>query len=294
MYKTATILQSGDDNAKVSHHGTDYKVFTISLASSDSAGSNDCPRAMRRSLIQKMLDRGMDEQEITEWANARGLSMCSLFCVTWEAGHGRSDFVRDVRINLSRWLSENPRSFKAYLLRQMASLTRYHSESEIACRPNVDSDKNWFQLIPEMFQFDWRFWDYTKCSERLGNTPANYHLTYSYNDGTQDKDWERVYKTGSNIAVVFDTVWNPWGSKFGYLPATWTDPNGKVWPVVDGDRQELRFLDPVGPVCVALRLKADPDLRDEAIAAEFAQPVPEVAVGLIHPADAPVGYYLGV
>lgn len=291
-YNVATIIQPGEGNSKVSHHGTDYKVFTISLASSDSAGRNTCPRAMRRSVIQRMLDRGMDIQEITEWANDRGLSMCSWVCVTWEAGRGRTDSVRDARVNLTNWLYENPRSFKAYLLRQMTCLTKYHIGAEIACRPDVDSDVKWEKLVPEMFQSPWHFWDYTKLSERLGTVPENYHLTYSYNDGTTDRDWERVYKTGSNIAVVFDTVWNPWGGKFGYLPATWTDPNGKVWPVVDGDRQELRFLDPAS-VCVGLRLKADEEKRDDAREAEFAVPTGIDAVGDIHPADAPVGYYLG-
>ena len=63
-YNVATIIHPGEGNAKVSHHGTDYKVFTISLASSDSAGRNTCPRAMRRSVIHRMLDRGMDIQEI--------------------------------------------------------------------------------------------------------------------------------------------------------------------------------------------------------------------------------------
>ena len=292
-YKNATIFQPGEGNSKVSHHGTDYKVFTLSLASSDSAGRNTCPRAMRRSLIQKMLDRGLDISEITEWANERGLSMCSWVCVTWEAGRGRTDPVREARINLTNWLHENPRGFKAYLLSQMGSLSRYHSGSRLACRPNLDSDIKWEQRIPAMFDFDWSFWDYTKLSERLGNVPANYHLTYSYNDGTTSKDWERVYRTGSNIAVVFDAVWNPWGNKFGYLPETWTDPNGKVWRVVDGDRQELRFLDPQD-VCVALRLKADEEKRYDACDAEFAVPTGIDAVGDIHPADAPVGYYLGV
>ena len=291
-YNVATIIQPGEGNSKISHHGTDYKVFTISLASSDSAGRNTCPRAIKRSVMQQMLDRGLDILEISEWANPRGLSVCSGSCVTHEAGRGRTDSVRMARANLTNWLFENPRSFKAYLLRQMTGLTKYHSESEIACRTNVNSDVNWLKLIPEMFQYPWRFWDYTKCSERLGNVPANYHLTYSYNDGTLPSDWERVYQTGSNIAVCFATVWNPWGKQFGYLPATWTDPNGKVWPVVDGDRQELRFLDPAG-VCVGLRLKADEEKREDACEAEFAVPTGIDAVGDIHPADAPVGYYLG-
>jgi hypothetical protein len=293
MYKVAQILQPGEGNAKISHHGTDYKVFTISLASSDSSGHNTCPRALKRSVMEWMLDQGKDIHDIAAYANARGLSTCSGPCVTWEAGHGRTDHVRQARVNLTNWLFENPRSFKAYLLRQMTSLTKYHSDAEIACRPNVDSDVNWLALVREMFDFQWRFWDYTKCSERLGNVPSNYHLTYSVNDGTQARDWDRVYRTNSNIAVVFDSLWNPWGSKFGYLPATWTDPFGRVWPVVDGDRQELRFLDPVG-VCVGLRLKGDEDKRDDACETDFVAPVGITGFDTIHPADAPVGHYQGV
>jgi hypothetical protein len=175
----------------------------------------------------------------------------------------------------------------------MTSLTKYYAGQHIACRPDLDSDIKWEQSIPEMFAFPWRFWDYTKLSERLGNVPANYHLTYSYNDGTTAQDWERVYRTKSNIAVVFDSLWNPWGSKFGYLPAVWKDPNGKVWRVVDGDRQELRFLDDEN-VCVGLRLKGDEDKREDACEADFAVPCGTDAIGDIHPADAPVGYYLGV
>lgn len=293
MYHTAQIIQPAEGNTKVGHHDTDYLVYTISLASSDSAGVNMCPRALRRSAMERMLNDGMDMQEIAAWANPRGLSGCSGPCVTWEAGRGRTDPVREARVNLTHWLVENPRTFKAYLLRQMAATTNRNKGSRIAMRPNVDSDWKWERYCPQMFDYGWQLWDYTKLSERLGRVPANYHLTYSYNDGTLPKDWERVYKTGSNVAVVFDTVWNPWGGEFGYLPATWTDPNGKVWRVVDGDQLDLRFLDPVD-VCVGLRLKGDEERREDACDSEFAQPVAERVVGSIHPADAPVGYYLGV
>ncbi len=291
MYRTAQIIQPAENNAKVGHHDTEYKVYTISLASSDSAGVNMCPRALRRSVMERMLNDGMDMQEIGQWANRRGLSVCSGPCVTWEAGHGRTDSVRDARVNLTRWLTENPRTFKAYLLRQMEAISRRNQGSRIAMRSNVDSDHKWERFCPEMFDYGWSLWDYTKLSERLGNVPSNYHLTYSVNDGTLPKDWERVYKTGSNIAVVFQSLWNPWGSEFGYLPATWTDPNGKVWRVVDGDQLDLRFLDPQG-VCVGLRLKGDEDKREDACDTEFAFPVGIPGFGTIHPADAPVGHYL--
>jgi hypothetical protein len=199
--------------------------------------------------------------------------------------------VRQARINLTRWLHEKPRSFGAYLRRDMDRAERTRADSIIAARTNVDSDVNWLKLFPWMYDYDWRFWDYTKCSERLGQVPDNYHLTYSYNDGTQSKDWERVYRTGSNIAVVFDTVWNPWGSQFGYLPATWTDPNGKVWRVYDGDRLDLRFLDPQD-ICVGLRLKASGDKREDACESEFAVPTGIDLVGSVHPAEAEPEFYL--
>ena len=288
MYKVATILQPGDNNSKISH-GTGYKAYTISLASSDSSGYNMCARAIRRSKIEEFLDRGWDIPEIGQWANARGLSMCSHGCVTWEAGHGRSDFVRDARINLTNWLRENPRSFGAYLRRGIDKAERNKGDSEIACRPNVDSDERWEKRFPWMFDYAWKWYDYTKLSDRLGRAP--YHLTYSYNDGTTYDDWKRVYDTGSNISVVFDALWNPWGNQFGYLPATWTDPNGKVWRVIDGDKSDYRFLDDQD-VCVGLRLKADPERRDEMRETEFVVPTGIDMVGEGHPSELSFGHYL--
>lgn len=290
-YEIAEIVQSGDGNAKIKHHGDEYRAYTISLASSDSAGRNTCPRAMRRSLIQRYLDTGKSWEWIRDYAKARGLSLCSYSCVTWEGGHGRTDHVRDARINLTNWFYENRRSFKAYLLRRLAGIERCRQDYRIACRPNVDSDIRWEDYIPEMFDYAWDWYDYTKMSDRLGNVPKGYHLTYSYNDGTTAQDWERVYATGSNIAVVFDSLWNPWGRKWGYLPAVWTDPNGKVWPVVDGDNLDFRFLDPQG-VCVGLRLKATLEAQDKARLNEFSVPVEIPGFDVIHPADASAGHYL--
>jgi hypothetical protein len=129
-------------------------------------------------------------------------------------------------------------------------------------------------------------------STRLGKTPANYHLTYSVNDGTQPEDWQRVYDSGCNIAVVFDTHWQPGGHengrKFGQLPTWYTDANGYRWRVVDGDKSDFRFLDD-GPVCVGLRLKGFSFGRWMARMSGFAQRVPRTVRGLfskVHPSKA--------
>ncbi len=237
MYKVATILQPGDNNSKISH-GTGYKAYTISLASSDSSGYNMCSRAIRRSKIEEFRDRGWDISEIAQWANARGLSMCSYGCVTWEAGHGRSDFVRDARINLTNWLRENPRSFSAYLRRGIDKAERNKGDSEIACRPNVDSDERWEKRFPWMFDYAWKWYDYTKLSDRLGRAP--YHLTYR---------------------------------------------------VIDGDKSDYRFLDDQD-VCVGLRLKADPERRDEMRETEFVVPTGIDMVGDGHPSELSFGHSL--
>ena len=291
MYHTARIIQSGDGNAKIRHHGEEFKAYTISLASSDSSGKNTCPRAMPRGRIQRFLDQGRTLEWIRAYARERGLSMCSLSCVLWEGGHGRTDHVRDARINLTNWYYEDRKSFRAALLAEAESIERNRGPYRIACRPDTDSDIKWEKTIPQMFAFNWDWYDYTKLPERLLDKPANYHLTYSVNDGTTKDDLRLVYKAKANICVVFDSLWNPQWSKFGYLPATYRDALGRVWPVIDGDQSDFRFLDPAG-VCVGLRLKAGLDAKDNARESEFSVPVDDHRWGTLHPADAPANHYI--
>jgi len=64
-----------------------------------------------------------------------------------------------------------------------------------------------------------------------GELPENYHLTFSRKENNQAKV-ELVSSMGGNVAVVFNK-----------LPQTYL---GK--PVVDGDKSDLRFLDPKGVI----------------------------------------------
>lgn len=260
-YHVATIVQPGRSNAKISHGEIEsVRSCMISLAASDDAGVNVCPRAMPKSQIVAMQKQGLTWEQIVDNAHSRGLSMCSASCVTSEAGHGRMDFVKNPRANLTRWYVENRAEFKAHALDELwREYYRLKANQILACRPNLDSDVPWHRTFPEMFEVPAKFWDYTKDSKRLlQDMPDNYHVTYSVNDGTTPDDWQRVYDSGCNIAVVFDSEWQPGGKeqyrRFGMVPQWWTDPNGYRWRVIDGDKSDFRFFDP-GPVCVALRLK---------------------------------------
>ena len=293
-YSIAHIVQPGESNTKIAHgRRWDIRVCTVSLAASDSAGFNVCPGAMPRSQIDAMLSRGLPWDAIREHAISRGLSLCSVSCVTNESGKGAAEFVRNPRRNLTRWYRENRDEFRAHLMDELRAEVRSadrHGQI-LACRPNVDSDVPWERTVPEMFNLPARYWDYTKVSRRLGTTPENYHLTYSVHEGTTAADWQNVYDSGCNIAVVFDAEWQPSGKapyrRFGVLPTWFTDPNGYRWRVVDGDKSDFRFLDD-GPVCVGLRLKGRKFGRHWARVSGFARAVPRALRGAftrVHPAE---------
>ena len=99
-------------------------------------------------------------------------------------------------------------------------------------------DMNIFEIFPNV-----QFYDYTKIYKREVSTIPNYHLTWSYSQA--NKDYAKEYKTalnnGMNIAVVFRDK----------LPETFLD-----LPVIDGDKDDLRFLDNKA-VVVGLKAKGD-------------------------------------
>ena len=74
--------------------------------------------------------------------------------------------------------------------------------------------------------------------------PSNYHLTFSRSECNEAQCLE-VMARGGNVAAVFAAP-----------PAQW---NGR--PVIDGDKSDLRFLDPRG-VVVGLTAKGALGKRD--------------------------------
>jgi hypothetical protein len=67
--------------------------------------------------------------------------------------------------------------------------------------------------------------------------PANYHLTFSRSE-SNEADCIKLLDRGVNVAAVFQTV-----------PASWQGFN-----VIDGDKHDLRQLDPRGPIGTVIGL----------------------------------------
>ena len=96
---------------------------------------------------------------------------------------------------------------------------------------------NIFQEFPEV-----QFYDYTKIPNRKVADYPNYHLTWSYSSANpkyEELFWD-VIRKGMSVAVVFRKPINM---------TTW-----RGYKVVDGDKDDLRFLDPQSSI-VALYAK---------------------------------------
>ena len=94
--------------------------------------------------------------------------------------------------------------------------------------------------------FDWfpevQFYYYTKIPNRKVADYPNYHLTWSYSSANpkyEELFWD-VIRKGMSVAVVFRKPINM---------TTW-----RGYKVVDGDKDDLRFLDPQSSI-VALYAK---------------------------------------
>jgi hypothetical protein len=168
---------------------------------------------------------------------------CAAACLN-TAGMGVYSNVQAARVKKTKLFFENKEEFMNSLVKEIKAMIKKSAKLGIvpAFRLNLTSDVAWENVkinglnIMEMFP-DVQFYDYTKIPRRMlnfinGKLPKNYHLTFSRSEGNQTHV-DIVMGCGGNVAVVFR----------GKLPATY---QGKK--VIDGDINDLRFLDPKGIV----------------------------------------------
>lgn len=195
--------------------------------------------------------------------NKSGVNMCATAHIAkcWkpcldEAGRGQMPSVQKGRLRKTQWFNTDRVGFMIQLAHDIASFLRYCEKAGVQAvvRLNGTSDIRW-ELIPvqrggvqqggyknifEAFP-SVQFYDYTKIGNRRG-LPSNYHLTFSYSGVAEYQGQvEKALDHGMNIAVVFRHK--------GNIPASFL---GRA--VVDGDKDDMRFLDPEGCV-VALYAK---------------------------------------
>ena len=169
---------------------------------------------------------------------------CETACL-YTAGRGAFNSVQKARIAKTRLYVSDKSAFVETLKTNVRQLIAKCAKVNAtpAVRLNGTSDIGWERHgIIQAFN-ETQFYDYTKNYIRMigflfGKLPSNYHLTFSRSETNDDLCLD-VLNRGGNVAVVFRNE----------LPTHW---NG--FPVINGDENDLRFLDPKG-VVVGLKAK---------------------------------------
>jgi len=165
------------------------------------------------------------------------------------AGRGIFDNVQEARIRKTVMFFKERQAFMALLEKEVERGIRKADRKgmKFTVRLNGTSDLAWENFgIMEKFP-NIQFYDYTKSPFRMnrfltGGMPKNYHLTFSLSETNMDLAMD-VLSKGGNVAMVFAT------NKVEEFPSTY-----KGYPVVNGDENDLRFLDKKN-VVVALKAK---------------------------------------
>jgi len=209
------VLSSGNPKiVKSDKSGLGYLTKIMHLAPATLSGYNTCP-----------------------WSSPG----CRAACLN-RSGHGYCTPVQETRIKKTKMLFQNPAKFRELLYAELHKFCRKCNKLGVkpAVRLNGTSDIAWennvyfsdmFAGFPQI-----QFYDYTKsfmralCQEKFDN----YHLIYSRSEKVgDDKNCLTLLRAGVNVAVVFRDK----------LPKKW-----HRFQVFDGDKTDLRFLDPFG-VC---------------------------------------------
>ena len=177
-------------------------------------------------------------------------SGCAAACLN-TAGRGAMSAVQKARIEKTRLFFTDKQRFLSMLWEEVDAAIRSATRKGMTpCfRLNLTSDLPWKKIkfrgsnIFNSFQ-GVQWYDYTKSEERACNfaaglLPSNYHLTYSRAETTPDVEVKAMLQSQVNVAIVFADK----------LPLTW-----QGFEVIDGDADDLRFLDRRG-VVVGLKAK---------------------------------------
>jgi hypothetical protein len=175
---------------------------------------------------------------------------CASACL-YSAGRGKFSNVQLARINKARLFLNDPNSFVLQLGDEITKLVRKYGK-QLVIRLNGTSDIPFENIkvfnglnIFEYFS-NVTFYDYTKSPKRMGLNYPNYSLTFSRSEDSKNIDHARKFLlNGLNVATVV--------SQELYFELLNNDQiliEGKKINVVNGDENDLRFLDPLNSLIV--------------------------------------------
>jgi hypothetical protein len=137
---------------------------------------------------------------------------------------------------------------------------KIESSDDLPSVAYYDYSKVFNRVLSQLFKpFDERG---LRCTE-------NYHLTYSYNERSKTDQVSYLLDHGLNVAIVFDTEYNPRAKRIGSLPAE-IKIGREFYHVIDGDKSDVRRreTDGAGRV-IGLRFKGSKARRAAAIDSGF-------------------------
>lgn len=178
------------------------------------------------------------------------------------AGRGQMNNVQQARVNKTLRYLNDRETFMADLYADLERFVRYCKRKGVkpAVRLNGTSDIQWevahpvhgFSSIFDAFG-DVQFYDYTKVYKRARrDLPSNYRLVLSYSEASPayaEKVLEIAEETGCNVAVVYRTKERR-DMLAGKVDDIALEIEGAhlTRHVIDGDSDDLRFLDPEGVI----------------------------------------------
>lgn len=212
------LLGVGKNAKTIKGDGGEYLTAILYLAPADIVdGINVCPMAV--------------------------MAGCKAGCL-FSAGRGAFNNVQQARKRKTILWRDHRQEFLRQLNQDLTRFQTYCKRKGLKAvvRLNGTSDIRWENYI-DMASYDIQFYDYTKILNRK-NIPSNYHLTVSYSEHNPKYASQvlQVKKNSdTNMAVVFKDK--------ASIPSTF-----KGYNVIDGDKDDLRFLDTPNTV-VALYAK---------------------------------------
>lgn len=229
-----------------------YITAVLYLAPYLTSGYNVCPMAVVAGCWRECLN-----------VQGRGGMAVGGKTIKTTVGTVPSNDVQRARINRTKFWVEDRPEFCAQLVKEIRAFLKRAKRVGLTptVRLNGMSDIQWeridighelgieSQTIFEMFP-DTIFYDYTKIAKRFKRTlPSNYHLSLSFSNANEKyaaSCWEAHGQHGASLVMVYRTLDDIAAARLWFEECHVN--------FVDGDADDLRFLDPPKSV-VALKAK---------------------------------------